>query len=475
LSSSRLISLFSGEPEPKRTPTPFSVSILVHCLAFSGALLTLKLTPAIEQPHPATRYTVRILKLHTTYPQLQAPVTSGAAHSDGKPAVHVAQAGGHPAAPAMLRHPVENKLASLTLLQPDAPPNTQLPLNTPIPLVVLSAPIQTPTPKIVPPMPQKTQANAQPVLKLPNFEARVADLKLSSSASVSDTLPIQPSTTTPIAMRSTAIVKIPQTASSAAAAATPTTVVAISDVVMTQGTVALPLANETASVQLPGPTVVGREKETAKDGSGLDTGKVQGAGSGDSPGKQMASNSGGNGISGEGGQLSGAQSGTSAGDVPGDQPAVTRIVLPEDGSYGVVVVGSSVAREYPESVATWANRLAYTVYLHVGAAKNWILQYALPPVVEAAGRTTRPEAPWPYVIVRPNLASGDVNADAILVHGIVNTNGRFEHLAIAFPLDFPQAKFVLDALQQWQFRPASQDGHLAAVEVLLIIPDTWDQ
>lgn len=475
MNSSRLISLFSSQPESNRTPTPFSVSILIHGLVLSGVLLTLKMTPVIEQPPNATRYTVRILKIHTNYPQLQAPATSGAAHPDTKPAVRVAQAGGHPAAPPMLQHPVDKNLAHLILLQPDVPLNTQLPLDTPIPLVVLSAPVKIPTPKIVPPLPQKTEADAQPVPKLPNFEARVADLKLSSSTSVSDTLPIQPSTTTPIAMHATAIVKVPQTASSNAAAATSTTVVAISDVVMTQGTVALPLANETAIMRATDSVVPGRENGTAKDGTGQTTGKVQGRGSGENPGNEVARNAGGNGISGQGGQLSGSQSGTSAGELPGNQPTVTRITVPEDGSYGVVVVGSSVAREYPETVATWANRLAYTVYLHVGAAKNWILQYALPPVVEAAGRTARPEAPWPYVIVRPNLVSGDVNADAILVHGIVNADGHFEHLAIVFPMQFAQAKFVLDALQQWQFRPASQNGHLAAVEVLLIIPDTWDQ
>ncbi len=54
--------------------------------------------------------------------------------------------------------------------------------------------------------------------------------------------------------------------------------------------------------------------------------------------------------------------------------------------------------------------------------------------------------------------------------GIVNTSGRFEKLAIVFPVDFAQAKFVLGALEQWQFRAAAQNGLLTAVEVLLIIP-----
>ena len=57
-----------------------------------------------------------------------------------------------------------------------------------------------------------------------------------------------------------------------------------------------------------------------------------------------------------------------------------------------------------------------------------------------------------------------------MVHGFVNLTGRFEQLAIVFPTEFAQAKFVLNALQQWKFRPARQNGQLAPVEVLLIIP-----
>jgi hypothetical protein len=80
-------------------------------------------------------------------------------------------------------------------------------------------------------------------------------------------------------------------------------------------------------------------------------------------------------------------------------------------------------------------------------------------------------APWPYSIVRPNIAPGAIDADALMVHGYVNQAGRFEALAIAFPPAFAQAQFVLDSLSQWQFRPATQNGKNVRVEVLLIIPE----
>jgi hypothetical protein len=147
--------------------------------------------------------------------------------------------------------------------------------------------------------------------------------------------------------------------------------------------------------------------------------------------------------------------------------------LPKDGQFGAVVVGATLEERYPEAAQVWSGRLAYTVYLHVGLAKSWILQYSLPSAADAAaaGNISRLEAPWPYNIVRPNLSPDTVNADALMIHGFVNQAGRFELLAVAFPPQFEQAQFVLDALRQWQFRPAAQNGQSERVEVVLIIPE----
>jgi hypothetical protein len=113
--------------------------------------------------------------------------------------------------------------------------------------------------------------------------------------------------------------------------------------------------------------------------------------------------------------------------------------------------------------------MAYTVYLHVGLAKNWILQYSLPAAADS-GSAARIDPPWPYDMERPELARGDLNGDAIMVHGFVNESGRFERVAIVFPVDFVQTKFVLAALEKWRFRAAMRNGLLTTVEVLLIIP-----
>ena len=57
-----------------------------------------------------------------------------------------------------------------------------------------------------------------------------------------------------------------------------------------------------------------------------------------------------------------------------------------------------------------------------------------------------------------------------MLHGLVNTEGRFEKLALVLPGEFPGKDLLLSSLRQWEFRPAKRDGQSIAVEVLLIIP-----
>jgi hypothetical protein len=117
--------------------------------------------------------------------------------------------------------------------------------------------------------------------------------------------------------------------------------------------------------------------------------------------------------------------------------------------------------------------MAYTVYLHVGLSRSWIMQYSLPREEDAAeaGNVLQLSAPWPYNIVRPSNGAGDMEADALMVHGFVNAAGRFEGLTILVPPEYEGAKLMLESLQQWEVRPAAQNGQNVKVEVLLIIPE----
>jgi hypothetical protein len=272
----------------------------------------------------------------------------------------------------------------------------------------------------------------------------------------------------------------------------------LSDLRMPEGTIALPLANQTAQTGSAGALTTGPTHTSPQTGNSTPDSRQAGTGIDPNAGDQAEKGAGLRGGGGQNGANGNGKSGTSgdgqdgskagqigsgrgieiAGDTAGgpglsNARSTTRIRLRENGQFGVVVVGSSAADEYPEIAGIWSGRLAYTVYLHVGLTRNWILQYSLPRAAEAsvAGNVSRPDAPWPYDMVRPDLAPGDYNADAIMVHGFVNVMGHFEKLAIVFPPQFAQAKFLLNALQEWQFRPALQSGSVTTVEVLLIIPE----
>jgi len=152
---------------------------------------------------------------------------------------------------------------------------------------------------------------------------------------------------------------------------------------------------------------------------------------------------------------------------------VARIARPKDGHFSAVVLGSSAAQAYPEAVGALGGRLVYTVYLRVGTKKSWIMQYCLPRSAEQAvkvkGAATPVDPPFPFLILRPDLELAP-ETDYVIVHGLVNSSGKFEQLSIVGMTGFAQERLLLSSLELWQFRPAARDGQATAVEVLLIIP-----
>jgi hypothetical protein len=446
--------------------------MMVHVVVMGSLYLNLKHRIRVEDEAIVQRYTVRMLSLWRPEPKIQRPFERRSTPVPQGATSELASAG-RPSAPSLPQQPKDRIPAPQTLVQPDVPPNLLLPQETPMPLILMWSPESNTARQIVLPPPQeKTVADVRPDLSPPNHELQPADLKISASAFVTDTpLPL-PSTTSPVVVRGPELVKqVPETASKPLGPPVPARVLSLSDLRLDRGTIALPLVNETAAVGASDAMAPAREVNASQEGNGNTASKQNGIGADETPGNQAGLGAGVERSGGQDGVKDGRDTGASQTvDVAsGDQPTVTRIVMPKDGKFGVVVVGSSMAEEYPETVGLWGSRMAYTVYLHVGVAKSWILQYSLPQAADN-GTTARIDAPWPYVMERPGLAPGDLNGDAIMVHGFVNTSGRFEKLAIVFPVDFSQAKFVLGALQQWQFRAAAQNGLLTAVEVLLIIP-----
>ena len=508
MGANNMITIFSEPQQSTAYPTTFVVSALVH-----GSLLALLTFNVVHAHHiierfPETRFSLRVLDFHSNEPQARQSSGGGIVYRGPQPAPRkLAQGGSSGGSPTVTRQTAELMPAPQTLVQPDLPKEAIVTPKVPVPLVVLWTPDKTVPKKMVPALPEKpTISVVHPSLDTPIKEETVADLRISSTAYVTQTPAPLPSTTAPIVVLGPEEAsKVPQTTSKQPELPTPARVVSLSDIRMVEGSVTVPQANQSSSKSAPGTMVPGQLKDPSHPANGNSTSNTPqtgvGKGSGDRSGDQLAGsglthtgagdpsskdgNSGASQGSSDHGQISvtpgnGAQSGATTGQSQGaasgsgtgNQLTSVHISLPRDGQFGVVVFGSSIQEQYPETAELWSGRMASTVYLHVGLPKNWILQYSLPRIEDAtAAGGGHLEAPWPFEIARPNVDPGDLDADALILHGFVNKDGRFEKLQVIFPPQFVQSPMVLNVLNQWQFRPAKLNGVLTAVEVLLIIPD----
>jgi hypothetical protein len=456
MSSSPTVTLFTQATDSRQPPTSFAASILIHAVVVGVTSFGILYTPRIDTRAAAERLMVHSLSLNM--PLAQTPHSSrGAIHYPGPHLnAHLRPSGGKPMAhPPALRVAIHAKPGPQTLVQADLLTHITLKEKIPIPEAMIWTPLTMPVKNIVAPLPSPpTAADVTPSLKAPNQELNLADVEIASSQEPALNQLVLPSTTSPVVVEGPQLAQMaPTTVSQISAQPTPAALLSLSDIHMPVGTVILPPVNETASAGSTGALAPEKTANSAQPGAG----NAAGAGN-----LQAAA--------------AVPTEANAAGAGRGGQGAETEITLPKNGQFGAVVVGDSLEDEFPEMAGVWSGRIAYTVYLHVGLARSWILQYALPSTAdaEAGGNIADLEAPWPYNIVRPNLAAGSIDADALMIHGFVNRQGRFDHLSIVFPQAFPQAQFVLDALDRWQFRPASQDGQNARVEILLIIPEELD-
>jgi hypothetical protein len=476
MGSFHTITIFTEEPISAQGLSSFAISLIVHGALVGFVPFWMIHSPHIREHILPERYTVRHLEMN-----IQAPVQ----RAGGKaiPYPHPAPAdpknsseGGSAVPPSpMARQLAHLQVGAQTLVQPDIPTKVKLDQEIPVPAVVLWTPGPPPAKTIVAPQPQEaTASDVQPSPVAPNQEKKLADTAVSASAVESKLPVLPPSTTSPVVAPNQKLAqKAPETSSNSAEKPTPTAVLSLSTLKMAQGTVMLPPVNETASANAPGVGAPGQSKPSPSAHGNKPSGSAAGTGSGQAPGKDEAKKPSGSTQEAQNNQsASHSQSQKTAIEPESGAPSTT-IRLPKDGHFGVVVVGSSLEESYPQTAGFWSGRLAYTVYLHVGMAKSWILQYSLPRTVdaEASGSSIRPDAPWPFTIVRPDLSPDDIDADVLMVHGLINKAGQFEALSVVFPPHFAKEGSVLSALRKWEFRPAKQNGQLIDVEVLLIAPE----
>ena len=447
------ISLFAEPATAPRAPSSFALSIFAHGLIAAALYFGFVHAPAIKDPSLFQHYDVRQLDMHPLDPNF--PNTPAEAKRQIPYPHYDPESGG--GLPLDLKDATRTFLSSAagrqTIVQPEVRTHVQLAQPVPLPSVMIWSPGPMPAKKIVAPQPNlDTSSYVTPSLELPAEEIKLADVSVASTDRLPRINAMPASTTSPIETPTVKPVQKPLiTMSKSGEQPTPAAVLSVSNIRMEEGTLFVPPVNDIAKSTSTSPTA----RPTVGTGSGSGSGAgTTGSGEGDAA------------------TLSDAESVTA----DGRRLSSEHIVLPRDGKFSVVVVGSSLGDDYPEMPDLWGSRVAYTAYLHVGLKKNWVLQYSATRAadVAGAGRVARIEAPWPYDIKRPNLLTKDLNADALMVHGILNQAGRLESLAIVFPSGFRYTSYVLYALRQWQFRPARQDGQATPVEVLLVIPDQLD-
>jgi len=461
-----MISLFSEQPEQVQKPYTFAASVVLHIIGIILLAFGLLNAPKVRTLSASDRLAVRHLDLHSLEAQIQRAKLD-IEYPQIHPKEHKLLPNGSAAAQPVMRQMVQAPPGPQTLLQPDILKPVTLFEKIPVPTVVVWSGKNSPEKTIVPPVPLKPSvAIIKPSVQLPNDEPNLADIAIAAAEMPVRPQPILASTTTPVVVSGPKPTP-PAAVTTAAGAAkpTPTSVMSLSDSHMANGAVTLPPVNQSASSNSPGGLTPGQVKGTAQAGQASDK---QNGTAGDPAGDARAEK--GNGT-GNGKDVSGQPDFGQA-----NRLSATHISRSITGQFGAVVVGSSLEDQFPDTPPVWSGRLSYTAYLPVGLAKSWILQYSLPRSAEAtaAGNIIHIEAPWPYNIVRPNIAPNSIDADAIMIRGFVNQAGRFEALALVFPPQLAQAQFVLSSLAQWQWRPATQNGQKIKVEVLLIIPEEQD-
>lgn len=499
MTSPLTITLFQEHSDLNHSRLSYAASALIHGTFIALIAFAILYTPRITHIAVSNRYQLRQLDLKMPDQQLHRSSASQIDYPGPRLDMPSSAVSGRQAEQAMVLPKIPHMHHALqTLVQPELHTDLTLQQITPVAQVVLWTPADKPVTKIVAPLPAKPPAaSVIPTLRPPNHEPNLANIAISAATQPSLKQLIVPSTTTPLVVRAPQPAPAtPATVSQPAAQPTPAAVVSLSDVRMKNGTVALPPVNESSATDASGVFSLspGQAKTPTPASNGNPANKAAGNGpasaksgagksQGTQPNAQTASNAPGSGA-GASSPVSGAgsapglqaQGGNANADPPGNQVSATQITLPKDGHFGAVVIGASIQDQFPEVADVWKGRMAYTVYLHVGLAKSWILQYSLPRSAEAseAGAIGHLEAPWPYSIVRPNLPDDSIDSDALMIHGFVNDTGHFDTLSVVFPSQFPMAKFVLESLEHWQFRPASQNGQVARVEVLLIIPEEFE-
>jgi hypothetical protein len=131
-----------------------------------------------------------------------------------------------------------------------------------------------------------------------------------------------------------------------------------------------------------------------------------------------------------------------------------------------VVIAAAGALSFPGTEGLLSGDGVYTAYLRAGAGRDWVLQFS---PRDATGPI---EPPYPPDTVIPQVTLPP-EVEYMVLHGIINAQGRFEKLAIVGDqARSPDPDAFLRSLSEWEFQPATLDGVAIPVDVVFIVPNS---
>jgi hypothetical protein len=305
---------------------------------------------------------------------------------------------------------------------------------------------------------------APPRLDAPNQEPRISDLNIASAlASVPHPALVLPpsSATIPVRLLDQPPGELRSGSIEGTAGDPANLIVLSSDPLPPNRVMTVPGGNNLGSLPEPG-NGTGSGTGTGAASEPAVTAKASGAGTGAGDGTDA-----GFGDLREGGQLEALL------------PSIPiRMIRPANGDFDLVIVQSSLPDLMPKTTGMLSGQPVYSVYLHLGAGKDWILQYCEPHSKANFQRTKNIvnladaysiDAPFPRLMVAPDLEALDLKSYTI-IHGTLSAAGQLSDLTLKTGPEKSPLRAILPLLQQWEFRPATKNGQPVEVEVLFAIP-----
>ena len=214
---------------------------------------------------------------------------------------------------------------------------------------------------------------------------------------------------------------------------------------------------------------------TVSEGTGTGRGTNAGAGTGSNAGAALGSGGGAGNSPAAGGFPGISVRGGNYGN--GSASIHTNVITRRQTSYSMTITSTASSGGGLPDFGVFHNQKVYTVYLDMRAsdddsAPSWTLQYAVlqpsdPNAIRIIGVPTPPYAALKQVPeLTPELA-GSCSGKLIVVAGLLNTDGKFEHLSVKKTPDPRINTLVTEALGNWTFQPSQIEGNPVPLKVML--------